>query len=268
MLERWTTWRDTTWATRLHWVALGVALLGLLSLAGPLPEAVTSDHAPVSLRITDRTGHLLREVRPDGRGRPVALGTIAPAAIGALLATEDQRFWWHPGIDPVALVRAAGTDLRHGEIVSGGSTITMQVARLLRDRRNRGWADKLAEMHLALRLELRFSKEAILALWLNRVPFGNRARGIEAAAQLYFGKPARDLTTAEAAYLIGLPQSPSRYNPYRHPDRAKARQRRVLRAMERAGRLTSEERHRLAALPLDLQPPEHDLPRPALRRAR
>ena len=91
MLERWTTWRDTTWATRLRWVALGAALLGLLSLAGPLPEAATSDYAPVSLRITDRTGHLLREVRPAGRGHPVALDAVAPAAIGALLATEDRR---------------------------------------------------------------------------------------------------------------------------------------------------------------------------------
>ncbi len=236
--------------------AAGCAVLLIGSLAWPLPDTVSSDRATISLRITDRAGHLLREIRPDGRGHPMALDAIAPAAIDALLATEDRRFWRHPGIDPLALVRAAWTDLRHGAIISGGSTITMQVARLLRAKRDRGWIDKLAEMHLALRLELRRSKADILALWLNRVPFGNRARGIEAAAQLYFGKPARDLTTAEAAYLIGLPQSPSRYNPFRHPDRAKTRQRRVLHAMEAAGHLTTDEHRRLAALPLDLQPPE------------
>jgi penicillin-binding protein 1C len=229
----------------------------LVSLAWPLPDTAAPDRATVSLRITDRSGQLLREVRPNGRGQPVALDAMAPAAIDALLATEDRRFGWHPGIDPIAIVRAAWTDLRHGAIISGGSTITMQVARILRNARSRGWIDKLLEMHLALRLELRYAKEEILAMWLNRVPFGNRARGIEAASQLYFNKSARDLTTAEAAFLVGLPQSPSRYNPFRHLDRAQARQERVLRAMERAGHLTAAERRRLASLSLDVQAPEH-----------
>jgi penicillin-binding protein 1C len=247
------------WVEAASWRSgIGAALaLLLVSLAWPLPDTAAPDRATVSLRITDRAGQLLREVRPNGRGQPVALDAMAPAAIDALLATEDRRFGWHPGIDPIAIVRAAWTDLRHGEIISGGSTITMQVARILRDAHNRGWIDKLLEMHLALRLELRYAKEEILAMWLNRVPFGNRARGIEAAAQLYFNKSARDLTTAEAAFLVGLPQSPSRYNPFRHLDRAQARQERVLCAMERAGHLTAAERRRLAALPLDLQPPDH-----------
>ena len=251
--------RLRAWVEAASWRSgIGAALaLLLVSLAWPLPDTAAPDRATVSLRITDRSGQFLREVRPNGRGQPVALDAMAPAAIDALLATEDRRFGWHPGIDPIAIVRAAWTDLRHGEIISGGSTITMQVARLLRDAHDRGWIDKLLEMHLALRLELRHSKEDILAMWLNRVPFGNRARGIEAASQLYFDKSARDLTTAEAAYLIGLPQSPSRYNPFRHPERAKSRQHRVLRAMERAGHVTAEERRRLAALPLDLQAPDH-----------
>ncbi len=244
---------------RAHPARAGVVCLVLFllgSMAWPLPASIDAPPA-VSLEITDRSGHRLRTVGPDGRGQPVALNAIAPAAIDALLATEDTRFWWHPGIDPIALARAAWTDLRHGAIISGGSTITMQVARRLRSERDRGWTDKLLEMHLALRLELRRSKETILTLWLNRVSFGNRAHGIEAAAQLYFGKPARDLTTAEAAFLIGLPQSPSRYSPFRHLDRATARQRRVLRAMEHAGHLTPDERRHLTALPVDLQPPEH-----------
>ena len=226
-------------------------LLLAASLAWPMPDAPV-----VSLRVTDRTGGLLRTVHTDGRGQPISLDAVAPTVIDALLATEDRRFRWHPGIDPIALVRAAWTDLRHGEIISGGSTITMQVARLLRKQSNRGWLDKLLEMHLALRLELRYSKDEILALWLNRVSFGNRLHGIEAAARFYFAKPARDLTTAEAAYLVGLPQSPSRYNPFRHPERAKARQHRVLRAMENVGHLSPAERRHLTSLPLDLQPPD------------
>jgi len=250
--------RLCAWVEAASWRSgIGAALaLLLVSLAWPLPDTVAPDRATVSLHITDRSGQLLREVRPNGRGQPVALDAMAPAVIDALLATEDRRFWWHPGIDPIAIVRAAWTDLRHGEIISGGSTITMQVGRILRNARNRGWIDKLLEMHLALRLELRYAKEEILAMWLNRVPFGNRTRGIEAASQLYFDKSARDLTTAEAAFLVGLPQSPSRYNPFRHLDRAQARQERVLRAMERAGHVPAEERRRLADLPLDLQAPE------------
>ena len=242
------------WA-RSHPVGAGAIVLALVLLTSMTWPPLIDAPPAVSLEITDRSGQRLRTVRPDGRGQPVALDAVAPAAVDALLATEDARFWWHPGIDPVALARAAWTDLRHGAIISGGSTLTMQVARLLRNRPDRGWIDKLLEMHLALRLELRYSKDTILALWLNRVPFGNRARGIEAAAQLYFGKSARDLTTAEAAYLIGLPQSPSRYNPFRHPGRAKARQQRVLRAMERNGHITAAARRHFAALPLDIRPP-------------
>ena len=238
-----------------QWGVVGLGLV-LLSLAWPLPDTADRSTSVVSLRLTDARGALLREVRPDGRGHPVPLSAVDPAAIDALLATEDQRFWWHPGIDPIALVRAAWTDLRAGRIVSGGSTITMQVARRLRNADRRGWLDKFAEMHLALRLELRWSKPRILEAWLNRVSFGNRAHGIEAAARLYFGKGARDLTRAEAAYLVGLPQSPSRYNPFRFPERARERQRKVLRAMQAHGPLTPKERRHLAALPIELRTPD------------
>ncbi|WP_084696217.1 penicillin-binding protein 1C [Salisaeta longa] len=232
-----------------------VVLLGLASLLWPLPDALQTPPA-LTLHITARDGSLLRTVRPHGRGTPVALRDVHPAVVQALVATEDERFWWHPGIDPLALLRAAWTDLRHGAILSGGSTLTMQVARLLRNERQRGIVDKLLEMHLALRLSLWLDKRDVLALWLNRVSFGNRARGIEAAAQLYFGKSARDLTRAEAAYLVGLPQSPSRYNPFRHPARAKERQRHVLQSMVRAGYCSADAAARTAALPLDLQSPD------------
>lgn len=227
----------------------------LASLAWP--TSLDEGKAVHSLRLTDHRGTLLREVRPDGRGRSVRLDAVAPTAVEALIATEDRAFYRHPGVNPLALVRAAWANARTGRVVRGGSTLTMQVARVLRGRRRATLWDKLVEMHLALRLELRYSKDAILEAWLRRVSFGNRAHGIESAARLYFGKAARDLTTAEAAFLVGLPQSPSRYNPFRHFSRAKARQRRVLRAMEAHGALTASERVRLAALPLDLASPEH-----------
>jgi len=231
-------------------------LLGLLSLLWPLPEAAEHPADVVSVQVTDRHGTLLREIRPDGRGRPVSLSAIDPSVRAAVIATEDRRFDRHPGVDPIAIMRAAWSNWTNQRIVSGASTITMQVARLLRGRSSRGWSDKLAETHLALRLELRWSKDRILAMWLNRVSYGNRAHGIEAAARLYFGKSALDLTRTEAAYLVGLPQSPTRYDPFRHPERARDRHQHVLDAMLRAGDLSPADRQRLGRLPLDLRSPE------------
>ncbi len=245
-----------------RWLTAAAALFALSLLWPP----TLHDHTGgvVSLRVSDREGGMLREVRPDGSGFPVPLDAVNPVAVRALVATEDRHFYGHFGIDLPALIRALGSNLLSGRIVSGGSTLTMQVARALRRRDHRGWWDKIAEMHLALRLERHLSKDDILALWLNRVSFGNRAHGIEAASRLYFGKPARDLTAAEATFLIGLPQSPSRYDPFRHPERARARQGRVLAAMERAGLLTPEEHLRLAATPLDLTPPRRVFAAPHL----
>jgi penicillin-binding protein 1C len=240
-----------------RWQVAGLVLLGLgLSVLWPVAPAVWEQGAVVSVRVTDREGGLLREVRPAGRGLPIPLADIPLEVIQALLAVEDRRFYAHKGVDSGALVRALWSNLRHGEVVSGASTLTMQVARTLRGRTGQGsWWDKVLELHLALRLERTLSKDAILALWLNRVPFGNQAYGIEAAARLYFGKSARDLTTAEGTYLVGLPQRPTAYNPFRHPEVALARHQRVLAAMEAAGVVTASERAALAALPITLVSP-------------
>ena len=218
--------------TVTHWVRYTALVLiggGLLSLMWPLPGP--PDTVPQTLQITDRTGTPLRTLTPQGHHTPVRLSDIDTTAVQALIATEDKRFYQHWGVDLRSVAAAAHANWTAGRIVRGGSTLTMQVARTLRNRSNRGWLDKLAETHLALRLELRWSKERILETWLNRVSFGNRAHGIEAAARMYFGTSARDLTPHQSTYLIGLPQSPSRHNPYRHPDRAKARQQQVLSAL-------------------------------------
>ncbi len=235
--------------------AVAALVASVVSLAWPLPPSAAPGRV-ASLRIADRDGGLLREIRPDGHGPLVDLDAVAPQAVAALVATEDQRFYRHPGVDPVALVRAAWQNARAGHVTSGGSTLTMQAARALRERHTRGTlADKVAEAHLAVRLELRRTKPEILALWLGRVSFGNRAQGIEAAAQIYFGKTARDLTVPEAAYLVGLPQSPGRYDPFRHPERAKRRQATVLAALERTGAVTADQRTAFEATPLPLVAP-------------
>jgi penicillin-binding protein 1C len=228
---------------------------GLISLTIPLPREVASEEGIASLRVTDREGRLLRELFPAGSGHPVDLASVNPAVIDALIATEDRRFYTHPGIDLPSLGRAAHQNLRSRRVISGGSTITMQVARALRSPQGRGVWTKLTEAHLALRLELRLSKEQILALWLNRASFGNRSYGIEAAAQTYFGKSAADLTLDEATLLIGLPQAPSRLDPFLHPERALARRQRVLNSLHRTGMLGSDERERLADKPLTLVQP-------------
>ena len=244
--------------SRWTWPRCAAALLvlGLLSLAWPLPDAADGANGVVSLRVTDRHGTLLREIRPNGRGRPVPLTAIDASVRDALIATEDKRFYRHIGIDPIAIARAAWSNLNAGRVVSGASTLTMQVARLLRNEPSRGLSDKLAEMHLALRLEARWSKDRILSTWLNQVSYGNQTHGIEAAAQLYFGKSAVDLTLAESAFLVGLPQSPTRYDPFRHLDRAQRRQQRVLNAMAEQGSLSPERAAQLASLPLDLNTPQ------------
>ncbi|MGD8394149.1 MAG: penicillin-binding protein 1C [Candidatus Eiseniibacteriota bacterium] len=238
-----------------------------LPAAPPVDPCVTLPDAFASLIITDVRGGLLREIAPDARALPVSLDDVPPIAIEALIAAEDRRFRDHPGIDVRAVARAAWQNLRHGAVTSGASTITMQVARLLRPARRAGrrsLTDKLAEAALALRLEHRLQKRRILELWLALAPFGNRTRGIEAAARLYFGKRAGDLTAAEATFLVGLPQGPGHLDPFRHPERARARHRRVLGAMVACGALDATDRDRLLALPLRLEDPRRSFRAPHL----
>ena len=248
------------------WGAAALLLLaGLLSLFWPLPKTAAPGSGHTSLDVTAQNQTVLRSVHPEG-SRPISVRELPQRVVEALLAIEDRRFYSHPGIDPIALGRALWSNLRQGRIVSGGSTVTMQVAEQLRGTPPPTIWNKLVEMHLALRLELRRSKQEILSLWFNRVSFGNRLHGIEAAAQGYVGKSARDLTPAQAAYLVGLPRAPSRYNPFRHPERAEQRQHRVLRAMQEAGFLSASERKQLAAVPVDVQTPDPVFRAPHLTR--
>ena len=165
--------------------------------------------------------------------------------VAATIAAEDRRFWSHPGVDPIAIARAVRQNLSEGKIVEGGSTITQQVAKLLLNRRFpkrvRGMREKVREAVLALRLEHRFDKREILALYLNLAVYGNQVVGASRASHAYFAAEPSMLTPAQAAFLAGLPQRPTGYNPFRKRDQAIARQRTVLRRMEAAGALTSDQ---------------------------
>jgi penicillin-binding protein 1A len=153
-------------------------------------------------------------------GEPVSLREMSPFLPQAVIATEDRRFYSHPGIDPIGIVRAAVANFRAGELVQGGSTITQQLAKILFLSPERSLARKIREVMLALWLERRFSKDQILEIYLNRVYLGAGVYGVDAAADRYFGKPAAKLTLFESAVIAGLLKAPSRFNPAR--DRAAA----------------------------------------------
>ncbi|MGO9472569.1 MAG: penicillin-binding protein 1C [Rhodomicrobium sp.] len=200
--------------THIVWAFCAVAVLALLTLAAyglklfePLPLGAA---ASSSRLVLDRDGHLLRAfTTPDGRWRLDAKpGEVSATYLSLLLAFEDRRFWRHPGVDPLALGRAILQTLRHGRPVSGGSTLTMQVARLLRGSPTHSFAAKFQQIADAVRLEATLSKREILALYLKLAPYGGNLEGVRAASLAYFGKEPHRLSIAEAALLVAIPQSP------------------------------------------------------------
>jgi penicillin-binding protein 1C len=200
-----------------------------------------------SVKITDRSGHLLYEIIPAEGGRNAALSAenLPQCMKDATIAVEDKSFYQNPGVDLWGIIRAMWINLRGGETLSGGSTVTQQVARtlLLADEKSeRTVRRKLRETVLAWQLTRAYSKDEILALYLNQIYYGGMAYGIEAASQTYFGKPASDLLLPECALLAGLPQTPGIYNPFTNPDLALERQKVVLGLMEKNGFITPAER--------------------------
>ena len=226
-------------------VAGGVA--GLVLLAGltfyiigprligdpiPMPDMVSK-----SVEALDRDGRLLRAyAAADERWRmPVAAGDVDPKFEKMLLAYEDRRFYRHGGVDFRALLRAAWQGMSSGRIVSGGSTLTMQVARLIDCGGERSLAGKIHQILCAWKIERHLSKKQILALYLLKAPYGGNIEGVRAATLAYFGKEPKRLTAAEAALLVALPQSPETRRPDRHAETAKAARDRVLARMVSAG---------------------------------
>ena len=238
----------------MKWTALSGAVLsaGLGAAVRwiPFPEESLS-RLPASVVLTDRNGEPLRvklgvggmDCRPGYE--PLPEHWIAKA----MVAAEDRRFWTHPGVDALAIARAIGQNLLFGRRISGASTLSTQVIRMM-EPRDRTLTTKGIEAFRALQLERRHGKREILAGYLNRAPFGGNIVGIEAAARRYFGKGAAQLSLAEAALLAGVPQSPSRGRPDRHPERAKRRQAYVLERMEACGFITAQERAEAWAQPV------------------
>ena len=195
-----------------------------------------------SVEVVDRQGELLRAYTvADGRWRLAAdPAAVDPLFTDMLIAYEDKRFYRHAGVDGLALARAFAQALRHGRIVSGASTLTMQVARLIEDGPTGTLPGKFRQVRLALALERRLSKPEILALYFDRAPYGGNTEGIRAAALAWFAKPLRRLTAAEAALLVALPQSPETRRPDRHAEAARAARDRVLSRALAAGVISPE----------------------------
>jgi penicillin-binding protein 1A len=222
----------------LYWTAvLGlwavIAVVGVVIYVGahlPPIQSLEIPKRPPTIQITGLDGSVLAS-RGEMPGANVSLKDLPPYLPKAFIAIEDRRFYSHYGVDPVGILRAAVTNVLHRGVSQGGSTLTQQLAKNLFLTQERTMARKLQEVELALWLERKHSKSEILELYLNRVYFGSGAYGVEAAAQRYFGKSAKNVTVAEAAMLAGLVKSPSRLAPNRNPEGAEQRARIVLAAM-------------------------------------
>ncbi|WP_408073314.1 penicillin-binding protein 1A [Legionella pneumophila] len=223
-------WRKGLWALMsLFFLLILAGSLLYLYLESQLPnvDSLKTVQLQVPLQIFSKEGLLIQEYGEKKR-IPVTYDEIPPTLIHALIATEDQRFFEHPGVDVMGLGRAAVSMLKTGTKSQGGSTITMQVARNFFLSRKKTFLRKFNEIMLAIKIDRELSKEKILELYLNRVYLGNRAYGVGAAAMVYFGKSLKDLNLAELAMIAGLPQAPSTQNPIANPLAAKKRRDHVL----------------------------------------
>ncbi|HEY2590570.1 MAG TPA: transglycosylase domain-containing protein, partial [Steroidobacteraceae bacterium] len=247
----------------LLYAAGSVTLLALLALIGlsacyvylepslPSLEAMRSVELQVPLRVYTRDGDLIAQIGEERR-IPVRYEQIPEIVKRAFLAAEDDRFFQHHGFDYLGLLRAITVDLTSGQLkAQGASTITQQAARNMFLSLDKTWRRKLEEAFLTYRMEHAFSKQQIFGLYLNVIFFGERAYGVVAAAQTYFGKPLDELSLAQVATLAGLPQLPSRYDPIINPHLAQSRRSYVLRRMRDLGYISPAEAAAANAEPID-----------------
>ena len=229
-------------------VGIGVILFAADRIAPP----DLSRYIGRSAIVADKDHRILRAfTTQDGKWRLAAqAGDVDPRYLTLLRAYEDKRFDEHWGVDPVALLRASWQWARAGHIVSGGSTLTMQVARLLEPPRPRGVATKLEQIARAAQLEARYRKSDIIAMYLTLAPFGGNLEGVRAASLAYFGKEPAQLTLGEAALLVALPQSPERLRPDRHPNAARAGRDKVLARLVADGIITAQQEQEARAEPV------------------
>lgn len=252
---RWLAWRRRwlgldRW--RRHELRLAAVLSLLLVLDAWFPPPLPPERGGVIVVASDGTP-LRHWPSPDGAWRhPVQLEEISPLYLEAVQGYEDRWFRWHFGVNPLAMIRAAGQWAMQGQVVSGGSTLTMQVARILEPRqlgrdetgaqgRSHALWVKLRQMVRAVQLEMRYSKRELLQIYAQYAPMGGIVEGVEAASRTYFNKPSKYLSRAEAALLAALPQAPSRFRPDRYPERAQAQRDKVLDQLQARGVWTAAE---------------------------
>ncbi|MBL0665224.1 PBP1A family penicillin-binding protein [Aeromonas jandaei] len=246
------------WLVRLFIVMMLGAVLGVASLIGiyfyikpQLPDvtALRDVKLATPMRVYSRDGELIAQYG-EIRRIPLRLDEIPKPMIDAVLATEDARFYEHPGIDPIGILRAATVWAVSGQARQGASTITQQVARNFFLSNEKTLIRKIKEVFLAWRIEQNLSKDEILELYLNKIPLGYRAFGVGAAAQVYFGKEVKDLGLDEIAIIAGLPKAPSMLNPIRSPERAFARRNVVLGRMLETGKITQAQFDEASKMPI------------------
>ncbi len=232
--------------------ATGFAIFSVWDL--PEVQALEEYKPSITSRVYSDNNKLLAEFFLENR-TPVLLENVPDMLIKALIATEDARFYSHHGLDFRGMTRAMFRNIRAGKVLEGGSTLTQQLAKVLFLTPERSYTRKLKEMALALRIEQRYTKREILSLYLNQIYFGSGAYGIEAAAQVYFGKSARELTLEECALLAGLPRSPKHYSPFKSPASALSRRTYVLNRMVATGAITKMEAEEAKRTPTPIQTP-------------
>jgi len=231
-----------------------------LSPSLPSVESLRSIQLQIPLRVYSSDAKLIAEFG-EMRRSPIAFADIPQDFISALLAAEDDNFANHYGVDLTSLMRAATQILKSGQIQTGGSTITMQVAKNFFLTSERSFSRKINEILLALQIERELSKNEILELYVNKIYLGNRAYGIEAAAQVYYGKSIRDVSLSQMAMIAGLPKAPSRFNPLVNPTRALERRDWILGRMHSLGRIDQQRYEEALAEPINVS---YHVPTPEL----
>src|SRR3990167_8062986 len=211
-------------------------MYGYYSATLPGANALVNRDIPESTKIFDREGTLLYEFHGDAKRTVIPLNQIPEVVRQATIAVEDKNFYKHMGFDMEGIARASYINWKTGDKTQGASTITQQFVRNAVLTREKTWRRKFKELVLAFNLEVKYPKEKILELYFNEIPYGSNLYGIQAASQAYFGKPARDLSLAQAAHLAALPKAPTYYSPYGpHSDELKTRALLVLRKMQEQG---------------------------------
>ncbi|MFQ5751123.1 MAG: penicillin-binding protein 1C, partial [bacterium] len=253
--KKWTVY------IRRYWLAIiAFAPFLLFALANHLFPLPTEKLYPAASTIVlDRTGHMLRAfLAPDDMWRiRVSIDEVSPTLKKAVLAYEDKYFYWHFGVNPVSIVRAVIANLRAGQVVQGGSTLTMQVARMM-EPKERTLVNKFIEAFRALQLEWRYSKDDILTLYFNMAPYGGNIVGIGAASYFYFKKSPEKLSLGETAILAAIPNSPNQFRPDHHPEAAKRARAKILNLLMQQDKITSKQRE--DALSESIPPVKYALP--------